>query len=146
MGDMVLDCVTAFKGRHKIQDRWENREYVVEKQPYPNIPVYVVQPIDREGHSWILHRNYLLPISPNLEHAKGEDSVEGVGPMNVPTPTPQADNVLPANWLMESQPESISNSAPEQHEPFDLESTGLTKLASSDPRNGRLKAEDTTPL
>ena len=25
-----------------MQDRWENREYVVEKQPYPNLPVYVV--------------------------------------------------------------------------------------------------------
>ena len=29
---MVLVCVTTFKGHHKIQDRWENREYVVEKQ------------------------------------------------------------------------------------------------------------------
>ena len=34
---MVLVHVTAFKGRHKMQDRWENREYVVEKWPYPNI-------------------------------------------------------------------------------------------------------------
>ena len=25
VGDMVLVCVTAFKGHHKIQDRWENR-------------------------------------------------------------------------------------------------------------------------
>ena len=29
--DTVLVHVTAFKGHHKIQDRWENREYVVEK-------------------------------------------------------------------------------------------------------------------
>ena len=36
---MVLVHVTAFKGCHKMQDRWENREYIVEKQPYPNIPV-----------------------------------------------------------------------------------------------------------
>ena len=27
--DMVLVCETAFKGHHKIQDRWENREYVM---------------------------------------------------------------------------------------------------------------------
>ena len=33
VGDMVPVCVTAFKGHHKIQDWWENREYVVEKQP-----------------------------------------------------------------------------------------------------------------
>ena len=51
VGDMVLVHVTAFKGCHKMQDRWENREYVVEKQPYPNLPVYVVCPRDGEGHS-----------------------------------------------------------------------------------------------
>ena len=48
--DMVLVHVTAFKGCHKMQDRWENREYVVEKQPYPNLSVYVVCPRDGEGH------------------------------------------------------------------------------------------------
>ena len=49
--DTVLVHVMAFKGHHKMQDSWENREYVVEKQPYPNLPVYVVCPRDREGHS-----------------------------------------------------------------------------------------------
>ena len=48
-GDTVLVHVTAFKGHHKIQDRWENREYVVEKWPHPNVPVYVVCPRDGEG-------------------------------------------------------------------------------------------------
>ena len=33
--DMVLVCVTAFKGCHKMQDQWENREYVVESGPIP---------------------------------------------------------------------------------------------------------------
>ena len=51
VGDTVLVCVTSFKGCHKMQDRWENREYVVEKQPYPNLPVYVVCPRDGEGCS-----------------------------------------------------------------------------------------------
>ena len=31
--DTVLVHVTTFKGCHKMQDRWENREYVVEKRP-----------------------------------------------------------------------------------------------------------------
>ena len=31
VGDTVLVHVTTFKGHHKMQDRWENREYVVEK-------------------------------------------------------------------------------------------------------------------
>ena len=40
VGDTVLVYVTTFKGHHKMQDRWKNREYVVEKWPYPNILVY----------------------------------------------------------------------------------------------------------
>ena len=55
-----------------------------------------------EGCSQTLHRNYLLFISPNLEQAKGEDYVEGVGLVDEPIPAPQADNALPANWLTES--------------------------------------------
>ena len=51
VGDTVLVHVTAFKGCHKIQDRWENREYVVEKWPYPNVLVYVVCPSNGEGCS-----------------------------------------------------------------------------------------------
>ena len=51
VGDIVLVNVTAFKGCHKMQDRWENREYVVEKWPYPNLPVYMVCPRDGEGHA-----------------------------------------------------------------------------------------------
>ena len=35
--NMVLVCATTFKGHHKMQGRWENREYVVEKHPYPNV-------------------------------------------------------------------------------------------------------------
>ena len=66
-GYMVLVHVTAFKGHHKIQNWWENMEYVVEKWPYPNVPVYVVHPRDREGYHQTLHRNYLLPISSNIE-------------------------------------------------------------------------------
>ena len=49
VGNTVLVHVTTFKGHHKMQNRWENREYVVEKQPYPNLPVYVVCPRDGEG-------------------------------------------------------------------------------------------------
>ena len=44
-----------------------NRECVVKSQPYPNVPVYVVCHRNGEVHSQILHRNYLLPISSNIE-------------------------------------------------------------------------------
>ena len=39
-------------------------EYVVEQQPYPNLPVYVVCPIDGEGCSHTLHWNFLLSHQP----------------------------------------------------------------------------------
>ena len=131
-GDMILVCVTTFKGRCKIQNRWENRGYVVEKQPYPNLPVYMVYPMDGEGCSQILHRNYLLPISNNLEQAEDENLLKVVEPINEPTPVPSADDELPANRPTESQPESLSNSLPKQHEPVDPELTGL---ATADPVN-----------
>ena len=88
VGDMVLVHVTAFKGHHKIQDWWKNGEYVVEKQPYPKLLVYVVCPRDREGHSQTLHRSYLLPISPNLEQGEMDKPVVGVGNDTSPTPAP----------------------------------------------------------
>ena len=64
----------------------------MEKWPYPNVPVYVVCPRDREGHSWTLHRNYLLPISPNLEQGEMDKPVVGVGNDTSPTPAPPVDD------------------------------------------------------
>ena len=88
VGGMVLVHATAFKGHHKMQDWWENREYVVEKWPYPNVPVYVVCLRDGEGCSQTLHRNYLLPISPNLEQSKMDRPVAGLGNDTSLTPVP----------------------------------------------------------
>ena len=86
--DTVLVHVTTSKGCHKMQDWWENREYVVGKWPYPNVQVYVVCPRDGEGCSQTLHRNYLLPISPNLEQSEMDKTVVGVGNDTSPTPAP----------------------------------------------------------
>ena len=91
--DMVLVCVTAFKGHHKIQDRWENRKYVVEKWPYPNIPVYVVCPRDGEGHIQTLHRNYLLSINSNMGQGKADEPEERVKNNTSLTPAPSADSI-----------------------------------------------------
>ena len=75
IGDTVLVCVTTFRGSHKIQSRWVNREYVMEWQPYPNLWVCLVHPIDGEGCRHTLHRNYLLPTSSKLEQGECENSV-----------------------------------------------------------------------
>ena len=99
VGDTVLVHVTAFKGCHKILDQWENREYIVEKQPYPNVPVYVVYPRDGEGHSQSLHRNYLLPINSNLEQTGKDAPMAGVEHTNTSTPVPSVDSEPADAWL-----------------------------------------------
>ena len=72
----------------------------MEWQPYPNLPVYVVHPIDREGHSHTLHRKYLLPISHNLEQKNV--TILWRGGSNELTPVPHVEDALPVNWLTES--------------------------------------------
>ena len=95
-GDTVLVCVTTFKGQHKIQNRWENRKYVVEHQPYPNLPVYVVIPWTGKATArpcieiTCYHQKY-------LEQAEEENLVEGGEPVDQPTPVPQEHNELPAD-------------------------------------------------
>ena len=90
--DTVLVHVTTFKGHHKMQDRWENREYVVEKWPYPDLPVYVLCPRDGKGHGQTLHRNYLLPINSNMGQDEADGSEERVKNTTSLTPVPSASN------------------------------------------------------
>ena len=86
----------------------------MEQWPYPNLPVYTVHPMDGEGCSQNLHRNYLLPISNNLEQVGDENSVAGVEPIDKPTPAQPADSGLPDNGPTESQMGSLPNSLPKQ--------------------------------
>ena len=71
----------------------ENREYAVEKWPYSNVPVYVVCPRDGEGHSQTLHKNYLLPISSNLEQNEKDAPMERVEHTNTSAPVSSVDSV-----------------------------------------------------
>lgn len=63
IGDRVLVKKLAFKGRHKLEDRWEKDQYVVLEQPNAEIPVYTVQHEDGKGKIRTLHRNLLFPIA-----------------------------------------------------------------------------------
>ena len=70
----------------------ENREYVVKEWPYPDVPVYVVCPRDGEGCSQTLHRNYLLPINPNIEQEEKDKPMARVGNTASPTPVSPVDS------------------------------------------------------
>ena len=75
MGDLVLVKQTAWKGRHKIQDRWESKEYQVVGQPTPGVPIYTVKRI-AGGKIKVLHRNLLLPLQGRIRQT-GEIVEEG---------------------------------------------------------------------
>ena len=64
---------------------------MVERQPHPKVPVYVVQPRDQEGCSQALHNNYLLPISPNLEQVGDDTPVAVVEHTSTSAPMPPVD-------------------------------------------------------
>ena len=44
ISDQVLLQHTAYKGKHKIQDRWENTIYEVVDQPFKNMAVFKIKP------------------------------------------------------------------------------------------------------
>ena len=72
--DIVLVKIVAHKSRHKLQDKWEPEEYVVEK-PIAGTPVYKVQPVNGDNIR-TLHRNLLLPHGVKLEpDYKSDDSI-----------------------------------------------------------------------
>ena len=68
--DIVLVKQVAFTGKHKLEDRWEDQEYSVLEQPFPDIPVYKVQNTD-SGDIRILHRNLLLPVLSSMDTDSG---------------------------------------------------------------------------
>ena len=65
-GDKVLVRQKAFKGKHKIQDKWEEDVYIVTSQPIQSCPVFKVQN-ERSGKTRTLHRNMLFPLRQELQ-------------------------------------------------------------------------------
>ena len=65
MGDQVLLKRTAFKGKHKIKDHWEDAVYHVEGQPYSRLSVFKITPVAGGGKVKILYQNLLLPFGGN---------------------------------------------------------------------------------
>ena len=61
--DLVLVCVKAPSGQHKITDRWEDKQYRVLSQ-LDDQPVFQVQPEDAvdDKNIRVLHRDMLFPV------------------------------------------------------------------------------------
>ena len=68
-GDLVLVRQKGFKGKHKIQDKWENTPYKVVEQKNPSLPVSLVENMAIPSKTRVLHRNMLFPLlTQNLDH------------------------------------------------------------------------------
>ena len=70
IGDLVLVKQTAWKGRHKIQDKWETEKYQLVGQPTPGVPVYTVKSV-AGGRTRVLHKNLLLSLKGEIDRKMG---------------------------------------------------------------------------
>ena len=114
IGDLVLVRKTAWKGKHKIQDRWESDEYQLIGQPNPGIPVYKVESV-AGGRTRVLHRNLLLPLQGRIRQPGGRE-VE-----DLPSPEEEEDEdsgmpgVPKASQVRERRRHVSPQSKPTQH-------------------------------
>ena len=75
VGDKVLLKCTAFKGKHKIQDRWKNTIYEVVKQPIHKMAVFKIESMEGDGKMKVVHQNVLLPLfSDPSDHTNTSDT------------------------------------------------------------------------
>ena len=76
-GDLCLVRKTAWKSRHKIQNRWDDDDYVIISQPNCDIPVFVVRNTKTDQEK-TLHRNLLLPLGYKLHADIPEEEDEDI--------------------------------------------------------------------
>ena len=76
-GDLCLVRKTAWKSRHKIQNRWEDDDYVIISKPNCDIPVFVVRNTKTDQEK-TLHRNLLLPLGYKLHADIPEEEDEDI--------------------------------------------------------------------
>ena len=62
IGHKVLLWCIAYKGRHKIQNCWEDTIYEPVDQPFKNMPVFKIKPWGSDDRVKIVHRKLLLPL------------------------------------------------------------------------------------
>ena len=84
VGDKVLLKCTAFKGKHKIQDQWDNTIYEVVEQPLGKLLVFKIQSMEGDNMK-VVHRNLLLPLSSDPLDQTSEQDIKSLVDQTVGT-------------------------------------------------------------
>ena len=111
-GDLVLVKRFGFRGKHKIQDRWENHVYEVLESCHSSPLVFRIRREDGTGNVRVLHRNLLLPFKTRIMD-------EEVSP-------PHTDNGddSQAGTLEDSTEENQEESSDSEQDPDDISERG----------------------
>ena len=107
IGDRVLIRQVAFKGRHKISDKWIKDPYIVIGVPIPGIPVFQVQKESDTSDVKTLHRNLLLPFSAIPKISQVEDTFPQK-PVRRPRTRQEKAKPVPVTTLYDSEHSSES--------------------------------------
>ena len=85
VGDKVLLKHTAFKRKHKIQDRLENTIYEVIEPALAKIPAFKSKSTERDDKMKVTHRDLLLPLFSDPSDHTSESDTKSVVDQTVST-------------------------------------------------------------
>ena len=85
VGEKVLLKHPAFKGKHKIQNRWENTIYQVIEQPLGKLPVFKIKSMEGDNKMKVVHQNLLLLLLSDPSDLTNELDSKSVVDQNVDT-------------------------------------------------------------
>ena len=122
IGDRVLIRQVAFKGRHKISDKWIKDLYIVIGVPIPGIPVFQVQKESDTPAVKMLHRNLLLPFLAIPKISQVEDTF------------PQKPVRKPRTRQEKAKPEPITNLYDSEHSSESEEEVSVTFPSHKNPK------------
>ena len=116
-GDLVLVKKFGYRGKHKIQDRWENHVYEVLESCHSSPLVFRIRREDGEGGIRILHRNLLLPFKTRIldeeltpQSAPQEELEESTQTVTIEDPIQEDQEDSSEN---EQDPDSVSRNGDE---------------------------------
>ena len=123
-GDLVLVKRFGFRGKHKIQDRWEHHVYEVLESCHSSPLVFRVRREDGEGRVRVLHRNVLLPFKTRI--LDGETAPQ-------PTPQEEPEDCNQTGTLEDPTQEDQEDSPDDKHSPDSVPQSGDEPSVSTRP-------------